>query len=147
MRIPPELRNRICEYVVVSDLTFDIVEIAWLNSHVAAKFLREMKAALRQPSLTKTCKAIRGETLQIFYGQNTFKGSLLSRDLPNTACTLRWLVAIGEHRKLLMNFITEYYTSGESQGVCRSLGAVYDVGRVVDDQSDDYEVIKMIFPG
>ena len=63
LSIPPELRNRIYQYVLIEEPYIDINTSA-----------EEKEGA--QPALTRTCHQIRDETLPVLFGRNTFRFSL-----------------------------------------------------------------------
>lgn len=82
--LPPELWARIVKLAVTSN-DFIKMEGTWVNRF-------EVQTAVKQPAITRTCKALRAEALPAFYKHNTVviygsdRGSTAFRD---------WLQAIG----------------------------------------------------
>ncbi|KAK3116245.1 hypothetical protein LTR53_003616 [Teratosphaeriaceae sp. CCFEE 6253] len=87
LRLPPELRNHIYEYVLIVEtpISRNLPPRSWWGTE--AHILRQFATAVRQPPLTRTCRVIRSETIPIFYGANTFEGPYGAR--------MAWLAAIG----------------------------------------------------
>ncbi|KAK3070140.1 hypothetical protein LTR53_010971 [Teratosphaeriaceae sp. CCFEE 6253] len=87
LRLPPELRNRIYEYVLIVEtpISRNLPPRSWWGTE--AHILRDFATAVRQPPLTRTCRVMRSETIPIFYGANTFEGPYGAR--------MAWLAAIG----------------------------------------------------
>ncbi|KAK4888439.1 hypothetical protein LTR27_012662 [Elasticomyces elasticus] len=73
--LPPELREMIFTFALVSTNPVDILNIP--KNHVAA--------------LTQTSQQLRAETIKIYYGQNTFK---LNIDIDTIDVALQWLRGI-----------------------------------------------------
>ncbi|KAK1819953.1 hypothetical protein LTR12_005675 [Friedmanniomyces endolithicus] len=71
LALPPELRNRIYELVLVDDGN-EIIDIYPETDHFVTN------PYLWQPALTRVSKELRHETLAMFYGQNTFRVPLTS---------------------------------------------------------------------
>ena len=96
--LPPELRNKIYEMALVkyeSSLDF-MDQLGYLTAPWA-------KAAFQQPALTKVSKAIRQESLPVFYGQ-TFVVNALNT-LPCNTFVMTWLKNMGpQYRRMLVNF-------------------------------------------
>lgn len=69
LELPPELRNRIYELVVVRDEPVKTVIISDFQH-------RACFARLQQPRITATCQQIRQESLSIFYTCNSFRFSI-----------------------------------------------------------------------
>lgn len=89
-KLLPELRNRIYELALST-------QTAVMNTcHEGCCQSQERKAL--QPALSRTCKALRSETLPIFYGRQTFVVAFDSKKPAAEA----WLSAIrAENRELL----------------------------------------------
>lgn len=87
-RLPAELRNRIYELVLMFRHP--------LGAHrdLMGDWEAEMTPCnVAQPALARTCRAIRSESLPIFYAQNTF---VVTLELPEEERAVRlWLEAIG----------------------------------------------------
>ena len=121
MKLAPELRNRIYEYVVIYEEAIDFVEIfedvdeqgsGHYGSCIEA-VLGNIEQRVKQPALTRASRVLRTETLPMFYAFNTFRGSLLDRAFSDTEATWRWLLAIGRWRTMLKNFTVEWYHDPE----------------------------------
>lgn len=109
-KLAPELRNRIYELVVAQQNPIE-VSLMSLNDDMKAPYKWEI-IQLSYFALTQTCKAIRSETLQLFYAHSTF----VLRDFRHpTICPLR-VVAY--------NFLKRVGTA--SAGLARK--AIVDVG-------------------
>ena len=92
-RLPAELRIAIYELVVVrtcKELSVDptIIDLRIIRDHGYS----EVEAA--QPPLTRTCSAIRKETLPIFYKAHDF--SINTSTQSEEATTRQWLRGLGE---------------------------------------------------
>ncbi|KAK3658846.1 hypothetical protein LTR56_001717 [Elasticomyces elasticus] len=88
--LPPELREMVFSFALVSTNPVDILNIP--KNHVAA--------------LTQTNQQLRGETIKIYYGQNTFK---LNIDFDTIPTALKWLRGIEptyvtQIQKLIISF-------------------------------------------
>lgn len=64
--LPPELRNRIYELVLIDQ--DDRIQALFGDDYDS----KETAADLSQPALTRVSRAVRKDTLPIFYGQHTF---------------------------------------------------------------------------
>lgn len=76
LSLPAELRNRIYELVLI---TFDDEneEGGLLSTDITLRCPARVRSSLGcQPSLSRTCRTIRAETLPIFYGCNEFRHSI-----------------------------------------------------------------------
>ncbi|KAK0247847.1 hypothetical protein B0A54_16556 [Friedmanniomyces endolithicus] len=71
LALPPELRNRIYELVLV-DMGDKIIDIYPETDNFVTR------PYLWQPALTRVSREVRHETLAIFYGQNSFRVPLTS---------------------------------------------------------------------
>lgn len=60
LALPAELRNRIYEFAIVESTPIDMV-------------MRKRTGSDAQPGLTRTCRQIRQETLQMFFQDNVFR--------------------------------------------------------------------------
>jgi hypothetical protein len=70
-KIPPKIRNRISELVVVSEDTIDVpVDRVW-GSNVRPPTKEEIRKSL-PPSITRVCRQVRAETLPMFMEMNDF---------------------------------------------------------------------------
>ena len=98
MDFPVEIRNRIYSTVLVRDRRIDLsTQKQWKYKPQSAEV-----TALKQPPLTRVCKAIRNETLPIFYGCNAIMINLSK--VPDRFIARRWLLDIGpSNRNLLCN--------------------------------------------
>ncbi|TKA83340.1 hypothetical protein B0A55_00622 [Friedmanniomyces simplex] len=67
LALPPELRNRIYELVLVAENA--LIYYYYLSLH---KNIGSTVPQARQPALTRVSKELRHQALAIFYGQNTF---------------------------------------------------------------------------
>ena len=84
LSLPPELRNRVYEYALVSDTaiefrvsrfrsrTLDTDALRMKRDQTTRKLKERLSRELEQPPLTRTCRVIRDEALPVFYGNNTF---------------------------------------------------------------------------
>ncbi|KAK3639154.1 hypothetical protein LTR56_008745 [Elasticomyces elasticus] len=88
--LPPELREMIFTFALVSTDSVDILNIP--KNHVAA--------------LTQTSQQLRAETIKIYYGQNPFK---LSIDIDTIPTALKWLrgieaISVPKIQKIIISF-------------------------------------------
>lgn len=114
-RLPAELRNQIYIYALVQAEAIDMDTMIvpgrrWWES--GTKEGVKIAEAVQQPALTRTCRAIRAESLPVFYGLNTFKGGLRGMCSSDTYWTTKWLTATGpSKRHLLQDFRVECLSS------------------------------------
>ena len=111
LKLPPELRDRIYEFAVLSPhvviLTRWTVDVSW-DMYGSAPIDRSLVA---QPALTKTCRQIRAEALAVFYSSTTF---LVLDHVARRTVAEAWLVAIGrENRARPRQVYTDYEVDAE----------------------------------
>jgi hypothetical protein len=68
LRLPPELRNRIFEPLLIRPYSIVISAHTQRNSPSD-----KMHKSLAPPAITRTCRKLREETLPVHYGANTFE--------------------------------------------------------------------------
>ena len=121
--LPAEIRNRIYAYALVRDtpLKFQCYHSqVWVNLRGVIQpslsgtsfedLVKRLNLLLKervvsQPALTCASKQIRGESLPVFYGANSFEYVLsqYSCSIDGAECgRLDWLVAIGTQNRLFM---------------------------------------------
>lgn len=85
MDLPPELRNNICKMVLTQTVDHFLCSCETTT--------KSMETIRQQPALTRVSKAIRAETLPVFYGSNTFRVCMI---VPSARqASLLWLRSIG----------------------------------------------------
>ncbi|KAK5112303.1 hypothetical protein LTR85_011575 [Meristemomyces frigidus] len=100
LKIPPELRNIIYDLVLTSDKPIDTQDTA----------------AARVSALLATCTQIRREAAPIFYGQNTFSGTVHRPGRRVNEITIfHWLTSIGKQQCALIQSLTLWWTSDLSR--------------------------------
>jgi hypothetical protein len=69
LNLPPELRNRIYELVLIGD---DLVEVG--TDVVVRRYAEgeESRAVIKEPPLLRTCHTIRNDATQLYYSSNKF---------------------------------------------------------------------------
>jgi hypothetical protein len=104
LKLPPELRNRIYELVLVEEKPIQIS--TWAQSQKPCRpswcdlmhtLDGQLIAHLREPSVLEVCKQIRTEGLPIFYGQNVFFG-----DTPDSHRWVEWLAQLGPKKRAMV---------------------------------------------
>lgn len=98
LQLPPELRNRIYNEVLIGESSVQIHQPC--NDHTV-KFGNRFP-----PALLQTCRTIRGEANQLYFGLNTF--ILVCEPLSSlracawTSCLTKWLLLVGEEARSLL---------------------------------------------
>jgi hypothetical protein len=70
LNLPPELRNRIYELVLVSH---DLIEVDSNHANYEVEDnLEEDKSTIKEPPLLRTCQIIRNEATPLYYSSNAF---------------------------------------------------------------------------
>jgi len=112
LSLPPELRNSIYELVTGPHVEVNFVDIPEFSNQTTT--IEKCQWTTMQITISRTCKAMRTETLSIFYDRMHFTGSLLSFELADTLATFRWLKGIGsDNRKLLKHCSVEWWVGME----------------------------------
>ena len=88
MDLPAEMRNKVCQLVLISEKARNI-----LTHSRCQCFAVKMRESVEQPALTRVSRNIRSEILPIFSGQNTFLLDFLGPDY-RVQDIIRWLVAV-----------------------------------------------------
>lgn len=109
--LPGELRNRIFQYVVVSDKPIDI--ISW-------RVPKRNRDITPQPAIARTCKAFRHEALSIYYAENSFnitnRRSQMGAQGDFTQVQI-WPTRLGKYAKYLTTITIDAAIHGEIDGV------------------------------
>lgn len=102
MSLPPELRNRIYNLVLVQNGTISV--------HLPKPDISRLEKVVKQPALLKVCKTVREEALPVFYGANRFTvNHLFYREVPRELEVVeRWLGAIGPEKRAMLRQFDAY---------------------------------------
>lgn len=159
MDLPAEIRNRIYEIALLRDER-DMDYRTYVFSQRSTLY-KSLKTAFKQPALTRVSKAVRHESLPIFYGRNTFTVNLVSirRNM-----IMGWLESIGatnrtmlkncrtwcrelDHRTILKNYRSWHWELDHRTAMLRTHPEL-DVQRQFDESGMMAVVGKVaVYPG
>lgn len=108
LNLPSELRLYVYELTVIRNLLIRVTRLCALGIDRANKYEHEYNIEWRkggnnirlQPALSRTCKSVRADVLQIFYGRNTFEASYCGHEGQDDLDG--WLNAIGVENRCLL---------------------------------------------
>ena len=147
--LPPEIRNRIYCYtwsivpsLIAKPERYVYEEGAFtLNGRLLFTYAGTIRSSKeeapfvppQQPSISRTCRQIRSETLPIFYGANSFNLCDIGIEFANgiegsLKDVFKWLDVVKHHVPLMKNVIVTSYpisTQGESDEILRLLKENY----------------------
>lgn len=155
--IPTELRLRIYNFAIVKDVPIQVnvpCKYYFRQPHFLpaddsenrkAKAMEiwdtEGRSRLQQPSLTRTCRLIRSETLEIFYGSNVFEAHFCDPDRREKICT--WFEMIGPANCALLSrfYLVDWVYAGWSPNLIKVRGTL----NALQESSTFMELQSLIF--
>lgn len=100
--LPAELRIRIYEYILAQQTRIDVTRTMGLWGQASI---------WKSPALLQTCRQLRSEASDIYYGENTFYGTHLVYDqFDRTLC--HWLRALAPQNRSSIRRIVFYDRTG-----------------------------------
>lgn len=95
--LPPELRNRIYQFVLIHDGCIDVLEGTdgtGITTRQKTK-ARPRKAVVKEPGLLRSCSIVRNEASQMYYALNIFTCSINGR-------LSRWVEGLGTRKQAML---------------------------------------------
>ncbi|KAK5740213.1 hypothetical protein LTR17_004714 [Elasticomyces elasticus] len=142
LALPPELWSHICRLAVPHD---QVIEVQGLMSK------QDARNAVQQPPITRTCKTIREETIDMFYA-NSFV--FFDNDDEHYSGLFRWLEFITTNermRKLLPKMVIRswfYLKTSWPIKKCRAIGICLEqVGEQDAEKCFHYKVVPILTTG